>query len=357
MRQLIFNRTIVLSILLIFPWFYSQANKIQEKSKEIHKSYKVSESTELFISNSFGKVHIETWSKNEIDVKVNIIAKGKSHDDAQTLLDRINIKIDDSNPQSVISYETSIKSGMKTRNNGSFEINYQISMPISNALEIINSFGDTYLDNHSGDLDIIASYGNLATGNLTGDADINLSFGNGVSEIDAMEKGDLKVSFSALNVDRIGIIDLNAQFSTMNIEKAGVVDLIAKYGKIIFEEVEIMEAEVDFAGFKIEALSKSIDLDVEYGNSVFIGGIGGNVDQIRIRNSFSPVTLELIEAINANLTAEMSFCDLKYQDGLIEFKKIIKDNTSKEYEGKIGSGGNMQIDIISEYGNVRIREY
>ncbi len=171
-----------------------------------------------------------------------------------------------------------------------------------------------------------------------------------------MEKGDLKVSYSKLDLERIGTVDLNVQFSTVNVEKAGVVDLVAKYGQVTFKEIEIIEANVDFSGFEIESLHKSLDLDVDYGNNVFIGGIGGSTDHVQVRNSFGPVTLEITGAINADLTADMNYCVLKYPDDLIEFKKIIKDNNSNEYEGKIGSGGKTQIEIVSKYGNVRIRE-
>ncbi|HEX2683128.1 MAG TPA: hypothetical protein VHL77_04315, partial [Ferruginibacter sp.] len=42
------------------------------KTRAVNKSYNVSSSDKLNIDNSFGRVEVHTWDKNEIKVDVNI---------------------------------------------------------------------------------------------------------------------------------------------------------------------------------------------------------------------------------------------------------------------------------------------
>ena len=339
---------------LAFLFFFASSFALadSEKRRSIDKSYKVSGSTMIKLSNSFGKMHVETWDKNEVTVNIEIIARASSDDRAQDLLDKIEIDIDDDNPSSSLSFVTSIGNNKSGRNT-SFEINYEVSMPKSNTLDLKNSFGDAYIGDLSGDVDVDVQYGNLKAGNFSGDCDVKLSFGSGFSEIDAMKEGDLKVSYSKLGVEEMGEVDVNSSFSTFECEKAGSMDLIAKYGEVEIEEINVLEADVNFSSFELDKVNKSLVLDIDYGGSVDIG-VSKSVELLDIKSSFGPVNINLDPGINASVEASMSFCNLRYDEGTINFSKIIKEHNSSEYEGKIGTGTGTVIKIVSKYGNVRI---
>jgi hypothetical protein len=352
MKKLVFKQHHLFLLVVLFFASTMLAHAESEKRRSINKTYKVSGSTMIKLSNSFGKMHVETWDKNEVKVDIEIIVRASNDDRAQNLLDKIDINIEDGNTSSSLSFVTSIgnnKSGRST----SFEINYDVSLPKTNSLDLKNSFGDTYLGDMSGDVDLNVQYGNLKAGELTGDCDVKLSFGSGFSEIDALKKGDLKVSYSKLGVEEMGEMDVHSSFSTFETEKVVSMDLISKYGEVEIEEIDVLEADVNFSGFELERVNKSLVLDIDYGGSVDIG-LSKNAKLLDIKSSFGPVTLNLESGINASVEARMSFCNLRYDEDMIEFNKIIKDNTSSEYEGKIGSGAGTVIKIQSKYGNVRI---
>jgi len=352
MKTLVFRHRPLYVFVAIFLAISVMAHADSEKRRSINKTYKVSGSTMMKFSNSFGKMHVETWDKNEVKVNIEIIARASSDERAQDLLDKIDINIDDDNPSSSISFITSIGNNKSGRNT-SFEINYDVSMPKTNTLDIKNSFGDVYLGDLSGDVDVNVQYGNLKAGNLTGDCDVKLSFGSGFSEIDAIKKGDLKVSYSKLGVEEMGDVDVNSSFSTFETEKVGSMDLIAKYGEVGIEEIDVLEADVNFSGFELGKVNKSLVLDIDYGGSLDIG-VSKSVKLLDVTSSFGPVNINLESGINASVEARMSFCSLRYDEDKIEFSKIIKDNTSSQYEGKIGTGSGAIIKIISKYGNVRL---
>jgi len=352
MKTLVFRHQLLYVFVAIFFTCSVVAHADGEKRQSINKTYKVSGSTTMKLSNSFGKMHVETWDKNEVKVNIEIIVRASNDDRAQDLLDKIDIDIDDDNPSSSLSFVTSIGNNKSGRNT-SFEINYDVSMPKTNTLDLKNSFGDVYLGDLSGDVDVNVQYGNLKAGSLTGDCDVKLSFGSGFSEIDAIKKGDLKVSYSKLGVEKIGDLDVHSSFSTFETEKVGSMDLIAKYGEVEIEEIDVLEADVNFSGFELGTVNKSLVLDIDYGGSLDIG-VSKSVKLLDITSSFGPVNINLESGMNASIEARMSFCSLRYDEDKIEFSKIIKDNTSSQYEGKIGTGSGTIIKIISKYGNVRL---
>ncbi|MBC8111463.1 MAG: hypothetical protein H7Y04_10420, partial [Verrucomicrobia bacterium] len=150
-----------------------------EKRKKISRNFKVNVSDKLQISNQFGKVHINTWDKNEMQVDVEVIAKAGSEAKAQEILDKINIEI--SQNQGLIVFKT-VQESINSRGNDrkSFEINYVAYMPRNNPLTLRNSFGDTYIANLNGRADITSSHGSLRTEKLmNNDNDVDISFGNG----------------------------------------------------------------------------------------------------------------------------------------------------------------------------------
>jgi len=352
MKQLVFRRVVNYLLIITLLVGSSIARADSEKRKSVNKSYKVSGVTEVQLSNSFGKMHVETWDKNEVKVDIEIIVRATTDDRAQDLLDNIHIEIDDGNPESNLSFSTSI-SNNKSGRNTSFEINYNVIIPKANPLELKNSFGDVYIGDLSGDADINVQYGNLKAGRLTGDNDIRLSFGSGFSEIDAMDKGDLKVSYSKLGIEEIGTLDVNSSFSTFETNKAGSIELVAKYGEVDIGEIDVLEADVNFSAFMIDKVNKSLVLNIDYGGSLEIG-VSKSVQLFDIESSFGPVNIELEPGINASIEARLSFCSLRYDESQVDFNKIIKDDTSSEYSGKIGTGAGTTIKIVSKYGNVRI---
>ena len=220
--------------------------------------------------------------------------------------------------------------------------------------DLKNSFGDVYIGALSGPVKLDVQYGNLNTGPLSGDADVKLAFGSGFSSIDLMKSGNLRLSYSKLTIEEIGEVDVNTQFSTLELEKAGHLDLVGKYGEIEIGEIQSLDANVNFSGFEIGKLYKDIELDIDYWGNISIGLVN-TVSKVDIESSFGPLVIEIPDGLNANFEAKLSFSDLKYDESQITFSKIIKDNTSSEYEGKIGNGGGASIIVYSKYGSVRLR--
>ena len=82
-RHLQFKIYLVLMALLICHDIRAQETKL---SKSIHKTFEVSDRLDLEITNKYGNVIIDTWPRNEVSLKIEILAFGK--DDASHRMNR-----------------------------------------------------------------------------------------------------------------------------------------------------------------------------------------------------------------------------------------------------------------------------
>lgn len=115
------------------------------KNKSVNRSYTVSASDKLSINNSFGKVEIHTWDRNEIKVDISIEVSASKEDIAQKIIDGINIK--DAQNGKEISFKTSIKGNNNSGGGKSaMTVNYSISMPATNPLSIENDCAEIALN-------------------------------------------------------------------------------------------------------------------------------------------------------------------------------------------------------------------
>jgi hypothetical protein len=352
------NRKVFNPAFLILVWTFSflnsYANADYEERKQINKTYQVSASTSVSFTNSFGRLHINTWDKRELQVDIEVITRSSSQTRAKEMLDRIRIDISDASPSASISFKTVI-SEMKSSGNNSFEINYTVSMPKDNPLYVKNSFGDAYIGDYNGKLTVNESYGNLKAEDLNGETSIDLSFGGGTSSIGSLKKGRLEVGYSSLDVGLIGQAEVEAQFSNIDISKAVDLALTAKYGEVSLGEVNELDATVNFASFDLDKLGKKLILDIEYGGKTTIHKVSNELSLLDIECSFGPVYIDLPADLNSSIRVYVEFGSLKMNHDHVDFNRIHEGNTSKEYQGKIGSGSSVvSVEIESKYGDVTI---
>ena len=147
-----------------------QASK-SEKLKSYSKSYPLDATDKIKLSNQYGRIIVNTWDKHEVKVDVEIKATAESDDEAQKLLDGVQIR--DSKGGGLVSFRTSIE----PFNNGSWkiwnwgnnkkhkvEINYTVYMPAKTDLNVEDSYGGIQLPDLDGKVRISSSYGSVEAG-------------------------------------------------------------------------------------------------------------------------------------------------------------------------------------------------
>lgn len=302
-----------------------------EKVKRVSRSYEVNTQDKLDISNQFGTITVHTWDKNEIKVEVEIKGYGKDEADAQKFIDRVSI-IQRKTPN-LIGFQTQLDNNKinnsnfnQTMRNGGgrrgVEINYTITMPSKNPLEISNKYGSTVLSDFDGPLTIDNSYGSFSAQKINHrDNKVNVRYGS--ATITSLEWGDVAVSYGSLKI---------AQAKNIQIKN--------NYGSI-----------------KIETLSGSGSISVGYGNLKVdsFNRIDGNWT---IGASYSGVSLGIGDQANFNFEVTTSYGGFNYLSDRVEITSKSADddrgwNPTKTYKGRFGKGSNSLVSIKAGYGNVK----
>jgi len=301
----------VFSMALLFSnlFIYAQEENGKEerkkyefvKQKDISKTYPAS-GNKLSVENSFGNVKFIAWEKNEIKVDVHIEASSNQQDVAQKTFDAISVS--DKQQGNEIQFKTSINNNKNHCKNckSSMNIDYEVHLPTSVALNVENSFGNTELPDYSGVVSISNKFGNLTAGSLSNVKDIAIEFGGAsiknVSNIDATfkfskidianlsGKNKIKLEFcdaTKINLDNTLVsLNLNESYSTVNIKPGG---LSASY-----------TISTSFGSFvdRSSVGVKRTDTPDKYGpdsDKTFEGKSGNGAAKVEIKSSFGKIIL------------------------------------------------------------------
>ncbi len=323
----------IFTLILIFVLNLSLAQKRGNTlSKHIRNSYTVSPDYTFAVVNKFGQVTINTWSKNEIEVDVEVKVWARNEEEAKDMLDKISI--DEKEREKEISYETKFTKRYKNSNSTGFEINYEVNMPSYLALKLENRFGATYLSDFDGAISLLSAYGSLKTKRLSSkEVDIQVSYGK--ADIDEMRYGKLKTSYC----------------SYVNIGKAGNIYVEDRNGRLDIEEADIIEANSAYSHFGLGQLNKSLLLKAKFG-SADIENISASLEKLDIDIAYGSVDLDLRDVSDFSFDVEVAFGSFDSGSNKLVYQTQIDKPTNKQYQGTKGKGGNTSIKIRAAYGNV-----
>jgi hypothetical protein len=96
------------------------------------------------------------------------------------------------------------------RNEG-MEINYTVTMPAGNPLNLTNQFGKSLVPDLSGPVTITQKFGDLIAGNLSNLKDLHVEFGS--ATVESISNGKVTVKFSKATIKKMtGAIKSNFEF-------------------------------------------------------------------------------------------------------------------------------------------------
>lgn len=312
------------------------SGEVKEKAKPYTKSYTISSADKVQIENTFGKVVVNTWAKNEVKVDVEVKADADNDADAQKLLDRVNIR--DSKEGDVVAFKTDIEKNEEDNNWGSWGdsgdshirrvvINYTVYMPAKNALNIANKFGNVTIPDMSGKVTLDLKFGSLAAQQLSNPLnDISIKFGD--------------ATIATLNSDEFTIA----------------------YGTAKIGLADKLKAKVSFAGLDVNKLTSSGDVTLKYtrgGTGFKVGELDKNLKTLNIDASFSKVLLNANDGFDFDVSTKMG--GFNYDDANVNVTSKTPAegehtyyNPNKTYKGHAGKGGaDKTVTIKSNFTSIK----
>ena len=370
-----------------------------ERSKSFSKSFSVDNSDKVNLNNQYGSIVVKTWDRKEVKVDIDIKAFSNSDNDVQKLLDAVNI--DATKSGDVVSIKTNLadRSGRWGRGvrNGvttwrrEVKINYVVYMPASNALSVLQQYGNVEVGNFSGPTSLKVQYGNLVAGNL-GNSNNYINVQYGKCDIQYMNAAVVKHEYNGpVTIGAVGTLELDAEYVGVNINTirrsadikvqygkgltvgniGGNLLLSAEYAKVNINTVKGNTVVKQAYGDLNIAAAGKIAVNAEYSN-VNLGTLNGdaniNMDYNRLNvNEITPacksftfggeyvsVGLGFADRFNGNFNVSTSYAGFKYGTNVTS-SLVSKDDETKKYAGKIGSGGGANVNVKTEYGSITFK--
>jgi hypothetical protein len=271
---------ILIPLLCLLPLLsFSQAFR-----QTIQKELPLEGNGRLRLDNQYGKIVVNTWEKNRVEVEVTISVEASSKSAAQSVFDRITIITsgDESSQAVVTSIEKKKKKIWDWDKKKDFQIDYAVSMPQKAALDLKNKFGDVYIVELQSNASVVISHGNLRMEGANQKLELILEYGEG--NIVVAGELDAEIQYAKLRMTDAGSGEIVSRYSRIFIEFADKLETTSRYDSYFIGEVRQFRNEGKYDNFRlgdvenlwvssryteveVESLSAEADLDLRYGTA------------------------------------------------------------------------------------------
>lgn len=360
--------------------FLTASNTLKAKikkenfTKTIEKSFDISNTALVQISNRYGKLDIKTWDKSSVDFKVTITVNAKSQEAADKDFERIHLTFNGSTDH--VSAITEIGEKEKkswwsssSYSSDEFSIDYEVFLPATVQLDAANKYGHTYIEKMNNDLKMTQKYGDFQIAGASGDFEFSLGYGNG--NIGFAENVNGYIKYSKLKIGTCKDIDLESKYSKMTIEEALNIKTISKYDGYTLGTIESFINEGKYDNIKIECVNKvevlskytevkidhinaTGDFDFSYGG-VYIYNIDPGFQSIDLSGRYTSFKIELPSDASFNFDVEGDYSSIALPSNT-NYSKQIENDEEWHHTGSIGNGNsNASIKAKMSYGGLRIK--
>jgi hypothetical protein len=344
--------TIKNALLLLAFMLFTLLAGAEEVKKTYSESYQVNADAEVYVSNEYGNVNIESWEKNQVMIDITVKVDGKSKEDAAKIIDKVDVSI--SGSDNSVKVIAKLNGNLKCKN-CDFSINCMVKMPMTNKLVLKNTFGNVDIDDLNGATDIYVSYGSMTLGNFSSKENkIELKYGD--AEIAMLKAADLDMAYGAIEIGKAGYLDLYARFAGIEIGEVSELMLDAEYESTEIGSVDILRGKTSFHGIEIDELFDKLDITASYGE-IEVTRVSVSFSLIDVSNEFGEISLGISNSASYSLDASVSFGDLDFPESNTEIIRKQDENFKSSVEAFIGDDKSSQSKVILRAKNGEIKIY
>ena len=348
--------------LLIFSvTLISAVAQSSELKKEYHEEYTVTDNTKLILQNKFGNVDIKDWEQDKITIDVLVTVEHSNTATAEKMLDYIDVKFSQSGDEIIAKTEFDEKfnrdSWSRGKNGKKFSIDYTVNMPKDLKLNLSNKYGDTFINELTGEALIEIRYGNLKANKIVrGDvkplSKVVLAYGKGsIEEVDWL-KLDIKYCHR-FEISQSKALLVMSGYSKVFVDKASSIVVDSKYDQFTIGEVNNLVTESGYTGYKIEKVNNKLILSNKYGNCD-VTVIPKNFEMIEINSKYGTVKLGIDPEASYKINGDAGYGKITFPSTGRVSK--IQSSNSFTVDGVVGTDSNptASVKILTKYGSVHL---
>lgn len=322
----------------------TKAMKTKEK-KETFRFDKIKENAVLKLSNTFGKITIAHWDKNEILLERKQTISASTMERAEKMIESRIVKQEQAgNVYSFVQESLHVEQKQDSYN---MKDEWMLYVPRDKmSFEIKNRFGDVNFTD------------NLKCGQL----EVDVEFG-GVYILEAQVEDacNVKVAHGSLNIGKSNKATVKTDFSNVDIEQVGRLDFSANFGNVDIKHMDSGNGKLSFSKFTVASLEKKMVISsCHHGKIDVTIANGKSFGELDINSTHTDVNLFLADKMSARYDLKAKFGDINVKAGVHSTHKQesgVKTGFVSSNNGYIGSDSmaKAHINIRTEHAGITIR--
>lgn len=299
-----------LSVIAILILAGISDSSAQERKESFEKSYKLSKTGEFSFSCYDTDLKINTWDKNEVKLRGEIIIDGGKEEDQNKLIDIFknpkssessnSLEIETNLTKSTIIIGPFIKTTLvdgQTIRVKKYKAKYEIWMPKSAALNLKSKYNKIDIANLTSNVDFKLYEANLTLASFKeGKFDMKYSSG----DIGNGESAQFDVYECKFEIKNIEKVIANSKYSGFIIENTNLLAVDSYEDKFRLNTLtQGLTGKAKYSNFTINSNTQIIDLDV-YESDIE----AKNIQELKYNSKYSTVSAEDINTINCNVLYE-----------------------------------------------------
>ncbi len=330
----------------------------EEVKKQYHKEYITGPHTILSVTNKYGDVNLINWNKDSLVIDVVVTIDYPAKFKGKPLIEYIHVSFSQSGNKITAETqidENSIERWYSSHDKKKFSIDYTIHAPTYINFQLLNKYGDVFINELSGQADLEIRYGfvrinKLSRGNIKPLNTLTLAYSKGTIE----EAGwlMLEMKYSKLEIKHGKAIAGDTKYSHLQIDNISSVVFQSKYDEFRFGTVNNLVLVASYGDIKAGEVRKKISLETRY-TGVEIDHVPAGFISIDVDNAYGGVKIRIDPEASYYLKGSASYCKMNYPEARVN--RIVKNNSS-EVSGLIGTDKNSRskVTIQSKYGSVSL---
>lgn len=270
-----------------------------ERSRELSRAFRATETTVLQIENKYGNIHLVPWDKDSIRFDIQFRVRGTKPSRVDRMFQDVDFDFTAnryyvvgrtifSNTMNSLWSEINDMTNILLSTDSRASIDYTVYYPERSPLRIDLRFGNIYATDVAGKADIRLSNGDLKVHDFLAELSLDHQFGNAF--VSSMGQATLKLGYGEFELGEGGKLDVTGRAARIRIRQCEHLRLDSRRGRIRLESCDMVLGSASFSYIHIDRLKTDLSLTTTYGE-LRISEIDPGFRQIDIRGSYTDIHL------------------------------------------------------------------
>ncbi|MBN2813771.1 MAG: hypothetical protein JXQ80_06810, partial [Bacteroidales bacterium] len=356
MKTILHKRTTIAMLAALFISLNLMAQEGDTFTREIKKEFSVKPSTRLEILNKYGNVDIVNREDPAISIDVQIKVNVKDRKRADELLDMISIEITQEGDiiRAVTNIDDDFGKYFRGFNSGKdgLQINYTVSMPKTVPVNLINKYGNVFVDELTSTSTLDIKYGKLTANKIIHSSKeplskILLSYSNGT--IQECRWIELDIKYSKINISDSKALVILSKYSKVFVTNGTSIVSESKYDTYEIGKLNNFVTTAAYGHFSINELTGKLQVDTKY-SDVLVDQIPAGFEAIKVTNSYGNYRLGITGDASYRLNGYAKYCSIIYPENISRLNRFNENNEMK-ITGIVGADqqADAEVNVTSHY--------